>query len=210
MLRSCCHIPANPSEEPTNNHFPADTFTSIGTSIIQLSYIDGVALYCCGTPISSDNGTICPFGKDSFQLDDADMIPGRAGLADYVLASNSSSSSSSNSSASNSATTSSSTSSIASSTTTPSTSSGDTTSSFSPSSHDAALGAGLGIPLGVIAIASVVWALWERRRANSLSRAMMGSSAPASRSRFPGSHAKTDSSVPTELDNGRNVAELMT
>lgn len=41
------------------------------------------------------------------------------------------------------------------------TSTGDNT---SPSSHDLAIGVGVGVPLGVIALASIVWALWERRR----------------------------------------------
>ncbi|GIJ88013.1 hypothetical protein Asppvi_006929 [Aspergillus pseudoviridinutans] len=36
-------------------------------------------------------------------------------------------------------------------------------SSSSPS-HDVAIGAGVGVPLGAIALASIAWALWERRQ----------------------------------------------
>ncbi|RHZ45665.1 uncharacterized protein CDV56_103464 [Aspergillus thermomutatus] len=36
--------------------------------------------------------------------------------------------------------------------------------SSSPSSHDVAIGAGVGVPLGVIALAAIAWALWERRQ----------------------------------------------
>ncbi|OKL55319.1 hypothetical protein UA08_09392 [Talaromyces atroroseus] len=34
----------------------------------------------------------------------------------------------------------------------------------SSSNHDTAIGAGVGVPLGVIALASIAWALWERRK----------------------------------------------
>ncbi|EAW21153.1 uncharacterized protein NFIA_063140 [Aspergillus fischeri NRRL 181] len=36
--------------------------------------------------------------------------------------------------------------------------------SSSPSSHDLAIGVGDGVPLGAIALASIAWALWERRQ----------------------------------------------
>ncbi|GIC87316.1 uncharacterized protein Aud_003700 [Aspergillus udagawae] len=35
--------------------------------------------------------------------------------------------------------------------------------SSSPSSHDVAIGAGVGLPLAVLALASIAWALWARR-----------------------------------------------
>lgn len=41
--------------------------------------------------------------------------------------------------------------------------SGSSSGSGSSSSRDAAIGAGVGVPLGVIAIGSLIWAIWERR-----------------------------------------------
>jgi hypothetical protein len=43
-----------------------------------------------------------------------------------------------------------------------------TKSSSSSSNHDTAIGAGVGVPLGVIALASIAWALWERRKLHRL------------------------------------------
>lgn len=47
----------------------------------------------------------------------------------------------------------------------------------SSSSRETAIGAGVGVPLGVIAIASLIWAFWERRgRINALAQAQAAGS----------------------------------
>lgn len=80
------------------------------------------------------------------------------------------------------------------------------------SSSDVALGAGLGVPLGVIALGSLLWGLYERRRAKKLRQALMENNMPtqgfiATPSTVE-SYARTKSSAPTELDSGRRLAEL--
>ncbi|KAJ5134143.1 hypothetical protein N7448_000834 [Penicillium atrosanguineum] len=134
----------------------------MGSAIVNLNYnsASGVSKYCCGTPVGTDegNGTDCQYGYDSFALNDATIIGGHNALADYTLTSTSSNSSTSANSSS------------VSSTSSPGT---------NTSSHDVALGVGLGVPLGVIALGSLLWAFWERKRANQLSRALAASNIPA-------------------------------
>ncbi|KAJ6107870.1 hypothetical protein N7523_009193 [Penicillium sp. IBT 18751x] len=145
----------------------------------------GVSIYCCGTPVGTDegNGTDCQYGYDSFALNDATILAGYNALADYT----NTSSSTNSSTASNS-------SSVA-----PNSSSGTRT-----GSHDVALGVGLGVPLGIIALGSLLWAFWERRRANQLSRALSASNIPAQAfagtSQTPQSRLVIERSGPGELD----------
>ena len=159
-----------------------DINPSGGSAIVNLKTINGTSTYCCGTPVASGGDTICRDGTDSFQLADAQVLTGYAALANLVPPDSSSNSSNS--------------------TTSPPTSN---------NSHDTTIGVGLGVPLGVIAIGSLLWALWERRRANKLSRAMMISSVSAQEGlvRTPQSHVMSESSAPTELDSHRQVPELM-
>lgn len=157
--------------------------SSGGSAIVNLKTTNGTSTYCCGTVVASGGDTICRDDTDSFQLADAQVLTGRAALANLVPP-DSASNSSSNSSI---------------------------TAPASSNSHDTTIGVGLGVPLGVIAIGSLLWALWERRRANKLSRAMMSSSVPAQEGlvRSPQSHVMSESSVPTELDSHRQIPELM-
>ncbi|KAJ6164532.1 hypothetical protein N7470_003204 [Penicillium chermesinum] len=73
--------------------------------------------------------------------------------------------------------------------------------------HDAAIGAGVGVPLGVIALGSIIWAFWERRRANKASRAL--TRAPWSDEREMARRWGGRSTAPTELDSGGYPSELM-
>jgi hypothetical protein len=168
-----------------------DTFENMGASIINLNFINGTSTYCCGTPIIDGEDIVCPFGKDSFQIDDGEILTGHTALAN-VTSLSASTNSSSNSS----------TSCPPIQTSTPS----------SSGSHDVALGAGLGVPLGVIALGSLVWGFMERKRANKLSKAVANSTAPATgfigHPVNPEVPAKTVSSGPSELDTNRRMPEL--
>ncbi|PKX88770.1 uncharacterized protein P174DRAFT_516376 [Aspergillus novofumigatus IBT 16806] len=73
---------------------------------------------------------------DPFTIETGAVIPGVAALAGYVNASSM----------------------------TNNTCPTPTGNSSSPSSHDVAIGVGVGVPLGVITLASIAWALWERRQ----------------------------------------------
>lgn len=116
-----------------------------GFPIVAANYAGNKTTHCCGTA-SYDNGTVsCPMRSVSVPYGTA--IPGVAALA--VSSTNSSNSSTSSCPSS-------------------STSSGNKSSS----SRETAIGAGVGVPLGVIAIASLIWAFWERRgRINALAQA---------------------------------------
>lgn len=169
-----------------------DTFEDMGASIINLSLLNGTSTYCCGTPIIDGEDIVCPFGKESFEIDDGEILPGHGALANVTTLS-ATTNSSSNSSA-------------------PSCPTIPSSSSTSSGSHDVALGAGLGVPLGAIALGSLAWAFMERRRANKLSKAVANSTAPATG--FIGhpviaqERAKTESSGPSELDTSRRMPEL--
>ncbi|PYI24417.1 hypothetical protein BO99DRAFT_298675, partial [Aspergillus violaceofuscus CBS 115571] len=122
-----------------------------GCSIINLKYYDGVSTYCCGTPVANnDSEVVCPDNASSFEVQTGHAMVGYAMLANVST--------------------------LDATTTTTTCSSSNETSTLANatasctkgvSSHDAAIGAGVGVPLGVIALASIVWALFERRRATA-------------------------------------------
>ncbi|EBA27450.1 conserved hypothetical protein [Aspergillus fumigatus Af293] len=122
-----------------------------GYPIVNMGYDTKTPKYCCGSVVDNQ----CKDG-DPFTIGNGAVIPEVAALAGYVKASAITDTTCSNSL---SITTSSNSASTA--ITACPTSTGDNT---SPSSHDLAIGVGVGVPLGVIALASIVWALWERRQ----------------------------------------------
>ncbi|KAJ5805030.1 hypothetical protein N7474_010917 [Penicillium riverlandense] len=175
-------------------------FETMGCSIINLSFYDGVSTYCCGTPVIDGDSIVCPYGYDAFQLPDATVLTGHALLANVSSLAAPSTSSAPNSSPS-----------FTSGNTTTTASSSSSSSSSASTSHDVALGAGLGIPLGLIAVVSLFWAFWERKRANKLSKALMSAAAsPGLESGgSPQSRLMNNSSGPSELSAKRPTNELM-
>ncbi|KAL3482287.1 hypothetical protein BJX99DRAFT_252994 [Aspergillus californicus] len=107
---------------------------------------DGRAIYCCGygSDSGSSTSTTCADGDAPFVLEDGEIIYSRAALADVNT----------NSTDSDSCPTAD---------PTAGGSSGDDPGSHC-SSNDTAIGPGVGVPLGVLALSAVAWALWERRR----------------------------------------------
>ncbi|KAL5358361.1 hypothetical protein BJX96DRAFT_146403 [Aspergillus floccosus] len=149
-----------------------------GCSIINLSYEAGEALYCCGTLVSDGNGkVVCPNGANAFSLEDAHALPG------YGLLSNLSNFYTSGSMPS---------------------SATETSSCTAETCHDTAIGAGVGVPLGVIALASLGWAFLERKRARAYARlsAQSARALPTSQmgSKYPGL---------VELESRHPAGELM-
>lgn len=90
-------------------------------------------MHCCGQAIYANGTVTCPLQEVSIPYGTA--MPGVAGLA--VSSTNPSNTS-------------------CAATDTPK-------SSSSSSSRDTAIGAGVGVPLGVIAVSALLWAFWERR-----------------------------------------------
>ncbi|RMJ20832.1 hypothetical protein PHISP_08299 [Aspergillus sp. HF37] len=115
----------------------------MGCAIIQQGFdSEWNPVYCCGTPISGGNDVICPehsdHGPNPFTIEDGSAIPGRGLLANVSSLAKISSNSTSSSSVPDSATS-------------------------CATCHDTAIGAGVGVPLGVLALSFLLWALLERR-----------------------------------------------
>ncbi|GFF83918.1 hypothetical protein IFM47457_06304 [Aspergillus lentulus] len=128
----------------------ADINRQSGYPIVNIGYDKTNSKYCCGSVVDNK----CQDG-DPFTIKNGAVIPGVAALAGYVNASSITSTTCSDSSS----ITSSSSSSITN-TTCPT----PTGNNLSLSSHTVAIRVGFGMPLGVITLASIAWALWERRQ----------------------------------------------
>ncbi|KAL4805296.1 hypothetical protein BDV18DRAFT_160957 [Aspergillus unguis] len=154
-----------------------------------------------GCPERCGNDTLgCSNGEEPFQVPDAEALPGVAVLGN-VTSFDAPNSTNSNTTC-----------------TLPSPSSDAATCSGSNGScHETAIGAGVGVPLGVIALASVAWALWERRKGEKALAAAVAAASTAS-SKPPGvfdGGAYGDVNVGkrgglSELDSQRPIAELNT
>ncbi|CEO59028.1 hypothetical protein PMG11_03717 [Penicillium brasilianum] len=172
----------------------------MGASIINLSFYNGNAIYCCGTPIIDGDKIVCPNNPTSgFEVPSGWPIPGRALLANSTLLDAIATASSPSVTASVSSSATSSTSSSSSS------SSSSGSASICTTCHETAIGAGVGVPLGVIALFSIVWALFERRRALK-GRGMP----PAAGTPYGGPYTnlRERGTRPVELDNVYRVPEL--
>ncbi|OJJ95983.1 hypothetical protein ASPACDRAFT_47342 [Aspergillus aculeatus ATCC 16872] len=173
-----------------------------GCSIINLKYSDGVSTYCCGTPVANnDSQVVCPDNASSFEVPTGHAMVGYAMLANVSTLD-------------------------ATAKTTTSCSSNETSTLVNStasctkgaSCHDAAIGAGVGVPLGVIALASIVWALFERRRATARRAGLSAPNTSQSAqiytqqllvpsSQHFGGHF---GGPPTELDGSKRPSELET
>lgn len=74
--------------------------------------------------------------------------------------------------------------------------------------HDTAIGAGVGVPLGVIALASLAWAFFERKRVRAMHK-QMSTMPPMTGVQQPPAYGVTQKNqVPAELEQTNPVAEL--
>ncbi|PIG79595.1 hypothetical protein AARAC_001443 [Aspergillus arachidicola] len=171
---------------------------SIGASITNVGFSSGeAATYCCGSPRTNGSSVVCLTSESDsnsnvpFTIQDGSPILGAAMLQNVTtLDTTDSSSSDSNSS-----------------TATPTT---------CPPSHDVAIGAGVGVPLGAIAILLLIWALLERRKA---SRALQSHPAAFGGGYSVSGHAtaaapymnitEMNAHPPVELEHTQPVSELM-
>ncbi|KAJ5306932.1 hypothetical protein N7508_005947 [Penicillium antarcticum] len=154
-----------------------------GFPIVSAQYNGSSTIHCCGTA-NWEDGTVNCGNFKSVEVPHGTAIAGVAGLsaASSVTA----------------------TSSPGSSTSAPTSTSNPTSDSGSNAKREAAIGAGVGVPLGVIALASIAWALWERRaRVKALSQPI---SAPAPMNQ-PFFHQPGTPRPPVELG-ASDVSEL--
>lgn len=113
-------------------------------------------LYCCvGSDYGNDYSSACADGADPFSLASASLIYGVAALSTAEVISGTATSTATFAPSESPATATAATASET------STSKGET---CPDSAQIGAIGAGVGVSLGVISISAIVWALWERRQ----------------------------------------------
>ncbi|PLB55449.1 hypothetical protein P170DRAFT_461324 [Aspergillus steynii IBT 23096] len=109
-----------------------------GCSITSLLFLDGISTYCCGNPIydESTGNVTCPNGEKPFEMPSAKVLLGRAALANGTAGDG-----------------------------TANTGMVDDRCGVSAEERAVrtAIGAGVGLPLGVVALLALGWAFWERR-----------------------------------------------
>ncbi|KAK2742627.1 hypothetical protein FQN55_007746 [Onygenales sp. PD_40] len=128
----------------------------IGFPIVHLEFNNAESRYCCGRTAVVDGEIGCMNGDSPFSLAPGFAIQGVAGLK--------------NTTSDDPPTTTSASSPSSTPTSEPTPSSTAMPEAKCPASRDTAIGAGVGVPLGVIAVAALVWALMERRsRLNAIS-----------------------------------------
>lgn len=146
-------------------------------------------LYCCvGSEYGNDYSSACADGSDPFTLSSASLIYGVAALSTaQVISTTASSTETSAASAPPARTTPAAASGTA-------RSSGDTC----PDSgaQIGAIGAGVGVSLGVISIGALLWALWERRQKLRATAAQV-MTFPKPGYEVPGGYQYANSSTPT-------------
>ncbi|KAJ5167780.1 uncharacterized protein N7482_003374 [Penicillium canariense] len=159
-----------------------DAYREGGVPIIPVAWYDVKTQYCCGKVELNNGKTTCRYG-DPFSIAEGTVLPGVAYLSNVTYTD-----STDNSTTCDNAT-----------------SSGALTTSVesSSSNRDVAIGAGVGVPLGLIALVSIAWALWERRKlAQMKSSLSSGEGAYAALNRTVGPPVELSAAAP-------GAAELM-
>lgn len=143
-----------------------------------------MARYCCGSAEVSNTTTKCYDGSNAFRVPDAEAVPGYALLGNITSFNASTDSPDS-----------------------PNNTSCPIEQTNTSSCHETAVGAGVGVPLGVIALASVAWALWERRKGKQASNSAL---APANSpgTSAPGVYVAGSNTGVSEMDSQKPPVEL--
>lgn len=156
------------------------------------------SLYCCNSIVpNSSETTACPNDEPPFEIDDAKIILGRGALANLTKKATTSSPSEANDTF----------------TTSAPTQAGNGTDAVvkDNTSKETAIGVGVGVPLGVIAIAAVAWAFWERaQRKKVASRAQAAATAAVVTTSFSPGDARESVQKGAELPDKPQLAQLPT
>lgn len=158
-----------------------------GCALFTFSYKNKVSRYCCGEAALSNTTTACYDGSDAFRIPNAEAVPGY-GLLGNVTSFNASTNSPDSPDS-------------------PNNTSCPVEQTNSSSCHETAVGAGVGVPLGVIALASVAWALWERRKGRQASISSLAQTSSPGKSAL-GVYVTGSSNGVSELDSQKPPAEL--
>ncbi|KAI1844682.1 hypothetical protein JX266_009138 [Neoarthrinium moseri] len=127
-----------------------------GVTIILQSYENGVSKYCCNSlaVIPGSSIPLCYNDTPTFTLDDANVIPGKLELANFTNTADGQSSSA--------------TSAVVASPGVQDTGDTGDAAQCAGKSHETVIGVSIGVPLAIIAIAAITWAIWERRKKRAL------------------------------------------
>lgn len=162
-----------------NNVLWVSVFPNSAVAIILQKYENRISTYCCNSlaVIEGSDVPLCYDNTSTFQLPDAQVIPGRIALQNYTSVSESTAtvSTTPSSTTSSSIDFTASTTNVHTSATTTSCSEMSDMSACKTGNHNVQIGVGVGVPLAAAAIAAVAWALWERRKRMGLKQ----QSAPA-------------------------------
>ncbi|KAI9040018.1 uncharacterized protein KD926_008709 [Aspergillus affinis] len=127
-----------------------------GCSIISLLFLDGTSTYCCGNPIyDSETGNVtCANGEMPFEMPSAKVLLGRAALENVTTVGDNNETNTN--------------------VTGMAEDSGPCESTGGIGSVRTAIGAGVGVPLGVLAMSALGWAFLERRKRRKVEAAVLG------------------------------------
>ncbi|CAI7567462.1 unnamed protein product [Penicillium glandicola] len=123
-------------------------------------YSDDTAYYCANSIIVNSTGDLACYAGSPFTLNDAGLISGKAVLANYTISDTSSNSTSSSNTTACS--------------TTLSSANKESNDKDGKNNNNLAIGAGVGIPLGVLLLTALGWALFERSQRLSVQAMMAG------------------------------------
>lgn len=119
-----------------------------GYPLVNVGYSGRSSKYCCGAVAYKDGEITCAAEGDPFSIDFGTAVPGVAGLANTTSTEGNATATVCEDSGSNAT----------------SGSSAEEEAEKKSVKYDVAIGAGVGVPLGVVALASIAWALYERRQ----------------------------------------------
>lgn len=160
-----------------------DATPKVGSTISNIFFNGSVSLYCCGSAIAVGSSVVCPSTSDNdgepFTVQTGRVIPGRALLQNVPKLG------------------------TASSTGNDTVAEPGSVSTTCKTCHDTAIGAGVGVPLGALALLFVIWAIIERRRAARLSRAL-ATPAPVAPAPVPVQQQKGNSELSGNSTKKRN------
>ncbi|PGH06537.1 hypothetical protein GX51_02362 [Blastomyces parvus] len=176
----------------------------IGFPIINFGFEAENSKYCCGGLEYVDGNLVCMNGDPAFKLPPGSGILGVAGLVNTTSAAPSPSSTASTTATGTNTD-------LSPTATTTSTDPGSKEPNTSPGStcpapRDTVIGVGVGVPLGVIAIAALAWAMWERSgKRKALAAASAGGAVYSAQTEYPPSYQKPLAELPERAA----ISELM-